>query len=122
MPLTAILFAGNGLHCLVVQLPTIITSILAAIGTLGVAYMTGLFDLKKTDAVNEGQIKLQKLQFSNELIKNALASNNPGNSLMFYADIGLLTELNVSKVQDYAKKENERLEKGGCWDIGPSKL
>jgi putative chitinase len=94
-------------------LPTIITSVLAAIGTIGVASMSGFFDVRKTDAAAQGTITLEKLKFSNDLVKTALASNNPGNSLLFYADIGLLEGLNNGKVKEYANNENKRLATGG---------
>lgn len=94
-------------------LPTIITSVLAAIGTIGVASMSGFFDVRKTDAASQGTISLEKLKFSNELVKTALASTNPGNSLLFYAETGLLEGLKIPKVVDYANKENQRLAKGG---------
>jgi predicted chitinase len=64
-------------------------------------------------------MNLERLKFSNELVKNALATNNPANSLLFYADIGLLDGLTLNKVKDYAQRESERLMRG---DTGTSLL
>jgi putative chitinase len=89
-----------------------ITGFLTVIGTFGAAYLTGYFDLSKTEKQNTGTIDLEKLKFANELVKTALAAQNPANSLKFYADIGLLNSLKVEAVQEYARAENERLKSG----------
>ncbi len=98
---------------------TVIAGIISACGTIGVAYLGGFFDVAKTDAASRGSIDLEKLKFSNELVKGALATNNPANSLQFYADIGLLQGLSVAAIRDYADRESKRLEQGGG---GPSLL
>ncbi len=91
---------------------TIIAGIISAGATIGVAYLGGLFNIENTRTASMGSINLEKLKFSNELIKNALSANNPSNSLLFYADIGLLDEIISSKVRDYAQRESDRLKKG----------
>jgi predicted chitinase len=98
---------------------TIIAGVISACGTIGVAYLGGFFDVAKTDAASRGSIDLEKLKFSNELVKGALATNNPANSLLFYADIGLLEGLSVENVKSYADRESQRLKGGGS---GPSLL
>lgn len=98
---------------------SILAAIVAAFGTFIAAYYSGMFDVKKTSVSSQGTIALEKLKFSNDLVKNALISNNPANSLLFYADIGLLEGLKAESVKVYAQKENERINKG---DKGPSLL
>lgn len=93
-----------------------LTGLLAVMGTIGAAYLTGHFDLYKTETQNTGTIDLEKLKFANDLVKGALAAQNPANSLKFYADIGLLNSLNVEAVRQYAKNENERLKSGSSTD------
>jgi hypothetical protein len=93
-----------------------LTGLLAVMGTIGAAYLTGHFDLHKTETQNTGTIDLEKLKFANDLVKGALAAQNPANSLKFYADIGLLNSLNVEAVRQYAKNENERLKSGSSTD------
>lgn len=98
---------------------TIIAGLISAVAAIGGAYLTGFFDVAKTNAANAAAIDLERLKFSNELIKNALATSNSANSLLFYADIGLLNGLNTAKVKDYAQREAERLKSG---DKGSSLL
>lgn len=92
-----------------VTLVSVISAIVAALGTLATAYFGGFFDLEKTYATGNATISLTRLQFSNELIKSALSSTNPANSLMFYANIGLLDGLKSDTVKSYAEKENARV-------------
>jgi putative chitinase len=92
---------------------TVTTAIVSAVATIAVAYVGGFFDVAKTDAASRGSIGLERLKFSNDLIKSALASNNPANSLLFYADVGLLEGLTINSVKDYAKRESDRLKQGG---------
>ena len=91
----------------------VVTAVVSAAATIGGAYLGGFFDVAKTDAASRGTINLERLKFSNELIKGALGSNNAANSLMFYADIGLLDGLTIIKVKQYASAENNRLKQGG---------
>ncbi len=91
---------------------TIIAGVVSAAATIGVAYLGGLFNIENTRAASTGTINLEKLKFSNELIKNALSANNPSNSLLFYADIGLLDENISKKVRELAQREKTRVEKG----------
>ena len=76
-------------------LVTVAAGVISAIATIGAAYLAGFFNVANTNAVSQGAISLERLKFSNELLKNALASNNPANSLLFYADIGLLDEVDA---------------------------
>lgn len=92
---------------------TIVAAVISAIATIGAAYLGGFFDVAKTNAVSLGTINLERLKFSNELVKGALATNNPANSLLFYADIGLLDGLKLDKVKDYAQRERDRIKSGG---------
>ena len=92
---------------------TVITAVVSAVATIAVAYVGGLFDVAKTDAASRGSIGLEQLKFSNELVKEALGSNNPANSLLFYADIGLLSGLKNDTVKEYAARESDRLKQGG---------
>lgn len=92
---------------------TIGAGVISAIATIGAAYLGGFFDVAKTNAVSLGTINLERLKFSNELVKGALATSNPANSLLFYADIGLLDGLNLDKVKDYAGRERDRIKSGG---------
>ncbi|HZR62194.1 MAG TPA: glycoside hydrolase family 19 protein [Xanthobacteraceae bacterium] len=87
--------------------------VISAAATIGAAYLGGFFDVAKTNAVSLGSINLERLKFSNELIKGALATSNSANSLLFYADIGLLDGLNLDKVKDYAQRERDRIKSGG---------
>ena len=89
-----------------------VTGFLTVVGTVGAAYLAGYFDVAKTDRVNSGSIDLEKLKFANDLIKTALSSDNSANSLLFYADIGLLSGLNVDVVKRYAENENARIKHG----------
>jgi putative chitinase len=98
---------------------SIVTAVIAALGTFTGAYYSGLFDVAKTNASSAASINLEKLKFSNDLIKTALSSNNSANSLLFYADIGLLEGLRSDSVKTYAEKENNRIKQG---DQGPSLL
>jgi putative chitinase len=98
---------------------TLMAGLISAIATIGAAYLGGFFDVAKTNAVSVGSMNLERMKFSNELVKNALAANNSANSLLFYADIGLLDGLKLDKVKDYAKRESERLQRG---DAGTSLL
>ncbi len=98
---------------------TLAAGVISAVATIGAAYLGGFFDVAKTNAVSLGTMNLERLKFSNELVKTALASNNPANSLLFYADIGLLDGLTLAKVKDYAQRESDRLKKG---DAGESLL
>ncbi len=95
---------------------TLFAGLISAGGTMGVAYFGGFFQVANTDAASRGTIDLEKLKFSNELVKTALASDNPANSLLFYNDIGLLAGLSSENVKSYAERETERLEKGGSGD------
>jgi putative chitinase len=98
---------------------TLVAGVISAIATIGAAYLGGFFDVAKTNAVSVGTMNLERMKFSNELVKSALASNNSANSLLFYADIGLLDGLKLDKVKDYAQRESERLKRG---DTGTSLL
>ena len=98
---------------------TLVAGVISAIATIGAAYLAGFFDVAKTNAVSVGTMNLERLKFSNDLVKNALASNNSAESLLFYADIGLLDGLKLDKVKDYAQRESERLKHG---DTGTSLL
>ena len=98
---------------------TLVAGVISAVATIGAAYLGGFFDVAKTNAVSVGTMNLERLKFSNELVKNALATNNPANSLLFYADIGLLDGLTLGKVKDYAQRESDRLKRG---DTGTSLL
>lgn len=91
---------------------SVIVGALTAAGTLGTAYFGGFFDLAKTDAANKGTIDLARLKFSNDLIKGALSRSNPADSLLFYADIGLLKGLDVEKVKYYANKDKQEIKQG----------
>lgn len=92
---------------------TLIAGLVSAAATIGAAYLGGFFDVAKTNASNVGTMNLERLKFSNELVKNALATTNSANSLLFYADIGLLDGLKIDKVKDYAQRESDRLTRGG---------
>jgi putative chitinase len=98
---------------------TLVAGVISAIATIGAAYLGGFFDVAKTNAVSLGTMNLERLKFSNELVKNALSTNNSANSLLFYADIGLLDGLKLDKVRDYAQRESDRLKQG---DTGTSLL
>lgn len=102
-----------------IAIVSILSAMAAALGTLAAAYYGGFFDLQKTYATGNATLSLTKLQFSNELIKTALSSNNPANSLLFYADVGLLDGLKAETVKSYAEKENSRIANN---DQGPSLL
>jgi putative chitinase len=93
---------------------TVVTGVITAMGTIGVASMSGFFDVEKTNAASKGTIDLERLKFSNELVKGALLTTNPANSLLFYADIGLLSGISVDNVKSYAEKETARLKAGGA--------
>jgi len=92
---------------------TLAAGVISAIATIGAAYLGGFFDVAKTNAASVGTINLERLKFSNELVKSALAASNSANSLLFYADIGLLDGLNLDKVKDYAQRERDRIKSGG---------
>jgi putative chitinase len=98
---------------------TIVAGVISGVATIGAAYLGGFFDVAKTNAVSLGTMNLDRLKFSNELVKGALATTNPANSLLFYADIGLLDGLALAKVKDYALRESDRLKRG---DAGTSLL
>jgi putative chitinase len=98
---------------------TLVAGVISAAATIGAAYLGGFFDVEKTNASSAGTMSLERLKFSNDLVKNALATNNAANSLLFYADIGLLQGLQLDKVREYAGKERERLKQG---DTGTSLL
>ena len=98
---------------------TILAGIISAGATIGVAYLGGFFNVANTREASVGTIRLEKLKFSNDLIKNALSTTNPANSLLFYADIGLLDPDISSKVRNYAEREKKRLKEG---DTGTSLL
>lgn len=98
---------------------SVLTAIVTTFGTYIGAYYSGIFDVEKTNATGRTSINLAKLQFNNELIKSVLSSNNPANSLLFYADIGLLEGLKADEIKKYAEEENKRINKGGQ---GPSLL
>lgn len=89
-------------------------SVVSALCTIGVAYMGGLFQVANTRTANEGTVLLEKLKFGNEVVKDALAKDNPANSLLFYADIGLLENsgLKADAIKGYAEKEKQRVETG----------
>jgi putative chitinase len=91
---------------------SIVAAIVGALGTVLVGYSNGWFEVEKTNVTNNANYSLEKLKFSNELIKNVLSTNNPANSLKFYADIGLLEGLNSTNVRSYADQENKRIQKG----------
>lgn len=93
---------------------SIVAGVISAGSTIGVAYLGGFFEVAKTDATNAGTINLEKLKFSNDLVKSALQSDNPANSLLFYNDIGLLAGLNADNVKIYADREAARLKSGGA--------
>lgn len=97
----------------------LVAGVFSAIATIGAAYLGGFFDVAKTNAASIATINLQRLTFSNELVKNALATSNSANSLLFYADIGLLDGLKFDKVKEYAQRESDRLKRG---DPGTSLL
>jgi len=92
---------------------TLIAGVISAAATIGAAYLGGFFDVAKTNAANSGTLSLERLKFSNDLVKNALAASNSANSLLFYADIGLLEGLKADKVKEYAERESVRLKQGG---------
>jgi putative chitinase len=98
---------------------TLAAGVISAVATIGAAYLGGFFDVAKTNAVSMGTMNLERLKFSNDLVKNALSTSNAANSLLFYADIGLLDGLKLDKVKDYAQRESERLKNG---DAGTSLL
>jgi putative chitinase len=98
---------------------TLTAGVISAVATIAAAYLGGFFDVAKTNAVSLGTMNLERLKFSNELVKSALNTTNPANSLLFYADIGLLDGLVLAKVKDYALRESERLKRG---DAGTSLL
>ena len=98
---------------------TILAGVISAGATIGVAYLGGFFNVANTREASAGSINLEKLKFNNELIKNALSANNPANSLLFYANIGLLDDVTAEKVRVYVKQEADRLKKG---DAGASLL
>lgn len=110
---------GKGVSEFKAALISVIAAIVAAFGTFIAAYYAGFFDVEKTNVTSNASLNLAKLQFSNDLIKNALSSNNPANSLLFYADVGLLEGLKSDSVKVYAEEENKRIKKG---DQGPSLL
>jgi putative chitinase len=109
------LFSGD-LKAVIIPLAA---GVISAAATIGAAYLGGFFDVAKTNAVSLGSINLERLKFSNDLVKTALSSDNPANSLLFYADIGLLDGLKLDNVKSYAQRESDRLKKG---DIGSSLL
>jgi putative chitinase len=92
---------------------SVMVGLISALATVVVSYVGGLYKVADTREAALGTQGLEKLKFSNELIKGALATSNPANSLQFYADIGLLTEPTATKVSEYAKRETERLKQGG---------
>lgn len=110
---------GKGVSELKTGFISVITAIVAAFGTFIAAYYGGFFDVEKTNATSKASFDLTKLQFSNELVKNALSSNNPANSLLFYADVGLLEGLKADSVKNYAEEEKKRIKTG---EQGPSLL
>ena len=89
-----------------------LTGFLTVVGTIGAASLAGYFDVTKTEKINSGSIDLEKLKFANELVKTALATDNAANSLLFYADIGLLSGLKVEAIKTYAQNENNRIKSG----------
>jgi hypothetical protein len=93
-------------------MPVLAPAIVGAISALGVAYVGGLFAVQKESAVQRGSRELEQQKFSYELIRKALNEAkdvDKANALLFLADIGLLSQLNVEKVKAYAEREKVRL-------------
>lgn len=96
-----------------------VVSAVATAGTIGVAFLGGFFQVANTKTANEGTVTLERLKFSNELVKDAIKSENATESLEFYADIGLLEGLKSEEIKKFAERERQRLREGGK---GPSLL
>ncbi|MEY8690224.1 MAG: hypothetical protein AB9M53_10170 [Leptothrix sp. (in: b-proteobacteria)] len=56
---------GKQWSALKVALVSVLSAVVAAVGTLATAYFGGFFDLKKTYATSNATINLTRLQFSN---------------------------------------------------------
>lgn len=95
---------------------SIVTALVTASGTLGVAAITGLLSVSETVEANRGAQSLEQQRFALKLLDEALKIEDlrqRANQLLFMTDIGLFDEqLNSRRIRELAEIELARVERG----------
>ncbi len=95
---------------------SLIGAVVAALASLGTAYLTGSFSVRQLEHQEVREESLERQKFSYELITVALSEPEDrarAQRLQFLVDIGLLDNLKVEAIAQYASDEVERLDQGG---------
>lgn len=98
---------------------SVLSGLVGALATLGAAYVAGAFSVKEVEVTGITNQNLAQQKFSFDLIKNALDEPDDktrARRLRFMVDIGLLNNLNTTKLFQYADLEEQRLKTGGEGD------
>lgn len=103
-----------------VALVSVLSAAIGAVASMGAAFLTGNLSVQERQIDTAAAANLEQQKFSYGLISTALDEeddNTRAQRLRFMVDVGLLDNLNVDKIKEYATREVERLERG---DATPS--
>ena len=98
-----------------VALISVLSALIGAAASMGAAFLTGNLNLQERQIESEAVASLEQQKFSYELISTALNEEDDSTRaqrLRFMVDIGLLNNLNVDKLIEYAALEVQRIESG----------
>lgn len=98
-----------------VAIISVLSAAIGAVASMGAAFLTGNLSVQESQIDNAALANLEQQKFSYELITTALDEeddNTRAQRLRFMVDVGLLDNLNVDKIKEYATREVERIERG----------